>query len=174
MWWINLMITLMFISIDTAPIFMKLMAGRGAYDQICEAEEVVASARHAALTKFYTDKNRFAEMLEQEHQASVVERAMSEYIQTAVRFVHRVQEMGNEFDTVVKNVIRSAARSGANADETSAFVTRLRESFAGIRQTALGKFLREMRERIVDFGSRERARLRFEDERPQEESQSLH
>jgi hypothetical protein len=173
-WWINLMITLMFISIDTAPVFMKLMAGRGPYDQICEAEEVVASARHAALTKFYTDKNRFAEMLEQEHQASVVERAMSEYVQTAVRFIHRIQQMGNEFETVVKNVIRSAARSGAKAEETSAFVTRLRESFVGIRQTSLGKFLREMRERIVDFGSPGRSSSRFEDERQHEESQSLH
>lgn len=49
-WWASLFITLLFIAIETAPIFTKLIAGRSAYDYKFDEHETLFETRHKAIT----------------------------------------------------------------------------------------------------------------------------
>lgn len=175
MWWINMMITLLFVSIDIAPVLMKFMAGTGPYDRLVEAEEIMATAKHAALGTFYTEKNRFGEVMEEEHRAWIVERSTAEQVDAAVRFGRHVENAGKEFEEIVRNVLRSTARASGSAEEAEAYVTRLRNMFTSIRQTALSKFLAETRK---NMGARHPGKAHstiFEDDSRQPgDSSSLH
>ena len=39
MWWANIFIVLLFIAIETSPIFVKLISGKGPYDNLLKIEE---------------------------------------------------------------------------------------------------------------------------------------
>lgn len=49
-WWASLFITLLFIAIETAPIFTKLIAGRSSYDYKFDEHETLFETRHKAFT----------------------------------------------------------------------------------------------------------------------------
>ncbi|MCC6458907.1 MAG: DUF4407 domain-containing protein [Saprospiraceae bacterium] len=84
MWWINLMLTLLFIIIETAPIFVKLISPVGQYEKALEADEVRQEA------KVINESNTLMMMDEQINQLKLhaflsAQQSQSQSIEMAIR-----------------------------------------------------------------------------------------